>query len=549
MATLKSNTPVSSANPNPFLQGPEANLFAKPFTLDNPFAKSAVRSDEVPADAPEGSYTYKLVQSGPAVLPEECETAASAVEIVIRWGETVLHVDHLTPPRSFFVGETSDKARKCDFSLPEEKLGAARMPLILAADGKAWLVVPAGATGTVTFAGQAAKSVHDATLAEPCSELAGAVKIALPSGAKAELAIGDLNFAISTVNAGRAVGGRFRLDSKSLPYQALSLLLHTSLLAATALFMPEMAMAQEDGVSDEQRYLLQTKLEQIAEREPEQRKDDAAVDNAGPSGGTGAQAKNESGKAGSTTSSKTNGYYGVAGAHDNPDVHLSHAEALRDAATFGMIGLLNSGAGGDINAPTAAWGADDSSGRDTRSALGNMWGATLDEAGGAGGLGLTGLGEGGGGLWNGMGMGPVGTIGHGSGLGDGQDFGNGHSHGHLTGQHVVKAPGLVRVGIATVNGRLPPEIIQRTVRQNYGRFKFCYENALRNNPNLQGRVSVRFVINREGGIASAESGGSDLPDAGAVSCVVRAFYGLSFPPPDNGIVTVTYPIVFSPAAN
>jgi hypothetical protein len=29
--------------------------------------------------------------------------------------------------------------------------------------------------------------------------------------------------------------------------------------------------------------------------------------------------------------------------------------------------------------------------------------------------------------------------------------------------------------------------------------------------------------------------------------VTRAFYGLSFPHPENGIVTVTYPIVFSAA--
>ena len=73
------------------------------------------------------------------------------------------------------------------------------------------------------------------------------------------------------------------------------------------------------------------------------------------------------------------------------------------------------------------------------------------------------------------------------------------------------------------------------------------EAGLRGNPNLQGRVAVRFIINREGGVASAENGGSDLADSSVISCVTRAFYGLSFPQPENGIVTVTYPIVFSPA--
>ena len=57
---------------------------------------------------------------------------------------------------------------------------------------------------------------------------------------------------------------------------------------------------------------------------------------------------------------------------------------------------------------------------------------------------------------------------------------------------------------------------------------------------------MRFVIGRDGAVSNVGNGGSDLPDANVVSCVVRAFYGLSFPQPENGIVTVTYPIVFTP---
>ena len=88
--------------------------------------------------------------------------------------------------------------------------------------------------------------------------------------------------------------------------------------------------------------------------------------------------------------------------------------------------------------------------------------------------------------------------------------------------------------------------MQRIVRQNYGRFRQCYENGLRGNPNLTGRVTARFVIGREGSVTNVQNGGSDLPDSGVVSCVVAAFYGLSFPTPEAGIVTVSYPIMFSP---
>jgi hypothetical protein len=104
----------------------------------------------------------------------------------------------------------------------------------------------------------------------------------------------------------------------------------------------------------------------------------------------------------------------------------------------------------------------------------------------------------------------------------------------------------VRMGAVSVSGRLPPEVIQRIVRQNFGRFRLCYEAGLRNNPNLQGRVAVRFVIGRDGAISNVSNGGSDLPDSGVVSCIVRAYYGLSFPQPEGGIVTVVYPIMLSP---
>jgi hypothetical protein len=103
-----------------------------------------------------------------------------------------------------------------------------------------------------------------------------------------------------------------------------------------------------------------------------------------------------------------------------------------------------------------------------------------------------------------------------------------------------------RIGIPTVSGRLPPEVIQRIVRQNYGRFRFCYEQGLASNPNLEGRVSVRFAIGRDGAVSFAANAGSDMPNSGVVSCVVQSYYGLSFPSPEGGIVTVVYPIMFTP---
>lgn len=174
-------------------------------------------------------------------------------------------------------------------------------------------------------------------------------------------------------------------------------------------------------------------------------------------------------------------------------------------AEFGIQRTQRAGARGVTSAPSSS----------------SVWGPELGDDVGAGGLGLMGVGTG------------AGSAGIGSG------------NGRLGGSHRTRAPEL-RMGATTVSGRLPPEVIQRIVRQNYGRFRQCYEQGLGRDPELAGRVAVRFVIGRDGTVVNVADGGSDLPDRSVVDCVSRAYYSLAFPRPEGGIVTVVYPIVFSP---
>ena len=103
-------------------------------------------------------------------------------------------------------------------------------------------------------------------------------------------------------------------------------------------------------------------------------------------------------------------------------------------------------------------------------------------------------------------------------------------------------------GASTTNGRIPPEVIQRVVRSHFGEFKVCFEAALRTAPGLAGTVRIKFVIALDGHVSSAVDGGSTLPDATVISCVASAIGTLVFPSPEGGIVTVEYPIIFSPGA-
>jgi hypothetical protein len=230
---------------------------------------------------------------------------------------------------------------------------------------------------------------------------------------------------------------------------------------------------------------------------------------------------------------------GFEGPRDNPSPEIARQAALAAAEKFGMIGIL-AGFAGDPNAATSPWGGLTTSGADPRSALGNMWAEDINEAAGANGLTLSGIGDGGGKSGVGVGMDRIGTIG--DGLGDTGGIGR----RTLKAQDRAGTGPIMRPSPPAVDGRLAPDVIQRVVRQNFGRYRFCYQEGLRSNPALAGRVAVRFVIGRDGAVSMVANGGSDLADPQVVSCVVRAFYGLSFPQPEHGIVTVTYPFVFSP---
>jgi hypothetical protein len=100
---------------------------------------------------------------------------------------------------------------------------------------------------------------------------------------------------------------------------------------------------------------------------------------------------------------------------------------------------------------------------------------------------------------------------------------------------------------ADIGGRLAPQEIQRVIRASYGDIKTCYEAGLRGNAQLAGRVSVRFVIQRDGTVSSADANiDNDMKDRAVTDCVVQVIHKLVFPKPENGIVTVVYPVMLSP---
>ena len=534
------------------------SAFAPRFDLSNMFLPSrapvAPAASESSADARE--QCFALVANGPPVAAEEVESHIDAVEVTVRWGSQVLSVSHLKHGKSFYVGEGADLA------LPEDVLGASRAPIVVSRSGGTYVIVPRGARGSVTMRGGESETLSSmvARNALPASgELSGASEIALAHGMSVTLEIGatrsdgttgePITFEIGTVRAGKVapVGFFAALAGGATGFVGLSFIGHAAIVASLAMFMPAMSNDDSDAIDRDQMMLMQKFLSASAERETEQIKENGPSDSAPSGGGTTGEAhKDESGAAGTTKPVTTNGRMAIKGSETKSE--LSPKQMRELVAEFGMIGIVSASAKADPNAPASKW-ATEAIGSDAESRMGNLWSPNIGDAMGTG-LGLTGVGEGGGGPGLGVGVGGIHTMG-GAGTGVGIGFGPGAGgmgigHGPGGQGHIPHGPSLRPEPLTNANGRLPAEVIQRIVRQNFGRFRACYETALRTNPSLHGRVATKFVIGRDGAVNQSSDAGSDLPDQQVVACVVRSFNSLSFPAPEGGVATVTYPIILTP---
>jgi hypothetical protein len=389
----------------------------------------------------------------------------------------------------------------------------------------------------------------------------GPASIALGNGDVAELVLGDFVASASVGYVEALAGGRRR--ASALWSVGIAAAAHAIVLGLAAHDARASALGAGDEQVDELRRML-------VSAEARDRASEVPPAEDGLGKGEGREQNHERGDGRAAGGERAKGDEGSMGDHlahakrtqryavpeevrrdESPSA--ARADALRDASAFGMIGLLAQGP----TVPAAAFADPWAHGPDALAARGAMWSRNIGEAWGDGGLGLTGIGEGGGGDGAGIGLGHVGTLGHGDGPpgpglgGDGSPMafsgrsGGWGDIGRLTGTHRSRryVCWLCHLG---VSGRLPAEVIQRIVRQNQGRFRACYEAGLLKNPALAGTVSARFVIGRDGAVATVALGSSSMPDDGVASCVVSAFYGISFPQPEGGIVTVTYPIAFSP---
>lgn len=458
---------------------------------------------------------------------------AQVVEVTLLWGDTTLSVRHVAEGETLTVGDDG-----CDL---EVALDAGQSAVLVSFDAAGVHVEP-GTTTSVLVDGWP----RDAASAGPFD---------LGLGHRAELLLGAFSLRLRVLSAAKATPLTFmdRLREASFGGVGLSFLVHASVVASLAFFMPSLAADDSESIDRDRAYAMKAMLDAAAQRELERETgaEESPANEGEASGGGRAQgAEGAMGKTDPTV--KSQGHYAAKGDAKPNEVTLQKRELVEMAKNFGMNALVGSLATEmATNAPTVPWDSIQN-GMDSVNHNGNLWSQELGDAFGTG-LGLSGADLGGGGNNIGIGINDVGGLGRSldTRLGGGKCLtppcdGMGHNVGLTRGHHDPKGPTLRAAKTEVEGGHLPAEVIQRIVRLSHGRFRNCYEAGLRTNPSLGGRVAVRFVIDRNGGVTLASDGGSDLPDEGVRKCVVQTFYSLSFPQPENGTVRVTYPLVFAP---
>lgn len=88
--------------------------------------------------------------------------------------------------------------------------------------------------------------------------------------------------------------------------------------------------------------------------------------------------------------------------------------------------------------------------------------------------------------------------------------------------------------------------VAKVVNRKLGAIKGCYEQALKRDPTLAGKVTIRFTISGSGKVTTARTTLNELTPA-VGTCMVNAFKRMRFPPPEGGEVTFEYPFMFTPS--
>jgi outer membrane biosynthesis protein TonB len=200
------------------------------------------------------------------------------------------------------------------------------------------------------------------------------------------------------------------------------------------------------------------------------------------------------------------------------------AKAVQSKGMLKVLGALGPGSGGGAVADVFGAGGGMT---DVATALSGAGGVAVATDPGAGG-GRKGGGQGGAASIGDLATSGGGKVGYGA-------------------KNEVRVSGSVAAEEAEVDSAdIDQQKLAAFVRARMGGVKACYENALKRNPSLKGKISIRFTILETGGLSDLNASVNSVGSPEVAQCIIATMrsWRTQFRP--SGPVTVEYPFVFTP---
>ncbi len=97
------------------------------------------------------------------------------------------------------------------------------------------------------------------------------------------------------------------------------------------------------------------------------------------------------------------------------------------------------------------------------------------------------------------------------------------------------------------SGKLDAFVVRQVIRKDLPRINRCYESARRDEPELAGKVSVRFAVVRKGTVHAVQVLENTTGSPAVERCVARVVSNIRFPSRRSGkSLRFTFPFVFAP---
>jgi hypothetical protein len=91
---------------------------------------------------------------------------------------------------------------------------------------------------------------------------------------------------------------------------------------------------------------------------------------------------------------------------------------------------------------------------------------------------------------------------------------------------------------------LDPNMVAREVKSHLGNVKECYEQYLKLDPSLAGKLVVHWTISKKGTVSEVDTEENTFGSVQIADCVKEVVSRWQFPPPTGGSVEVSFPFVF-----